>query len=558
MIERRSDHETRRDRERELVAAASGEERAAARLRLATAERRRGELDLAALAVEQALREGASPGLAAAELASILASDTSEAGARRALACFSAVRPEEGGGAGPFPLVREALSVALLAKKAAFFRDVFRLVPDVRTRALARALGELVSGEVGAFRVDVRAAHGHSDWALALGREVDGSSARALDDLYGRLLESRRYRLWDRLDTPGPLREVGSNRFRVAGGTFELALADTHLALAYRDARGPERLVLYEERPFAGELLATHGPVLAGSPADLEPRVVASAGGTYVAGIDREAGEVLVSFSAFGRNDVALARKRVGRRVRIAAVCPCARGLAVFLAPAARAFTVSAQGEVSRERRLGAGLEVLGAASHGGGDVCVLARRATDAILLRLDEDLRVVGEPERVPRLRAPVDARLEWPTHDLLLVLDPPEVAHAFGADERKLAWTARLALPLDDLTPVSGEALELLAFGAIESEWGLEGVDVGLARWTRDGLGRHGRTVRVETSDPSRALESVRVATQGGRVALATRTGSELTLRTLELLATPARVPPPEEWTYSLGERADEDER
>src|SRR5581483_3892066 len=101
-------------------------------------------------------------------------------------------------------------------------------------------------------------------------------------------------------------------------------------------------------------------------------------------------------------------------------------------APAARAFTMSLTGEVSRERRLGAGLEVLDAASYGGDDVVVLARRASELVLLRLDGDLAPRGEPVRVPRRHALRDARLAWPTHDAVLVLEPPDLAHAFGADE------------------------------------------------------------------------------------------------------------------------------
>jgi hypothetical protein len=548
--QRRSDDEQRRADERALSAAATDEERGRARVRVAAGERRRGELDLAALALEQALREGAEPELVAPELAAVLALDAGEPGARRAVACFEAVRPPEPV-LGPFPLVRGHGAVRLAAKRAELFTGVARALPRETTLELARSVaailpGDPATGELAPLTQRTNAA----DWPRALGRDVDASLARALDDLYGRLQGIRRHRVCARLDTPGPLRETGSNRFHVAGDACVLALADSHLALVYRSESDPERLTLYDERPLAGEPVFRQTTVLAGAPADLEPRVVASTGGTYVLGVDARAGEVLVSFSAFGRPDVMRARKRAGKTARIAAASPCARGVAVFLARAGRAFTVSPAGEVSRERRLGTGLEVTDAASLGQ-DVYVLARRGAEALLQRLDADLEPVGEPVKVPRLRSPGAARLAWPVPEIVLVIEPPDVAHAFGADERGFAWTARIREPLEGLAPVSGEALELLAYGAIESEWGLRGADAGLARWTRDGLGRHGPTVRVESPDPSRALDSVEVATNGGRAAVVTRAGRDLSLRTVELLATPARIPGASEWTYALGE-------
>lgn len=557
--EPRSEDSRRREGERALQAAAGEAERGLARVRLAAGERRRGELDLAALALEQALREGVSPGVAGAELGAVLAADPGPPGARRAAACFGALQPGEGEGAGPFPLVTGARSLGLLARRAELFRATFRQLPGEPVLALARSLEGLLRGRPSGHDDDGdddAPRRPAADWSV-LGRAVGAEEQRALDDLYGRLLGVRRHRVCARLDTPGPLREASSRQLSVSGDDYDLALADSHLALVYRSVRAPLRLALYDERTFAGQALGgITEPVLDGAPLDLEPRVVAAAGGTWVLGLDRDAGEVLVSFSTPGRPDVVRARKHVGRRVRIAAVCRCARGLAVFLAPAARAFWVSAAGEVSRERRLGAGVEVVDAASHGGHDLFVLLRTSTGAFLERLGGELEALGERTPVSRLVAPRDARLVWPTADLLLVLEPPDVAHAIGADERRLAWTARIGEPLEGLAPVVGEALELLAHGPIESEWGKSGADVGLARWTRDGLGRHGPTVRVESQDPSRALDSLKVATHGGRIAVAARSGETLDVRTLEVLATPLAIPAPREWSYGLGDTPDTD--
>ena len=556
MEQPRSDDERRREGERQLLAASGDAERGRARVRLAAGERRRGELDLAALALEQALREGAGEEAVGPELAAVLAVDPGTAGARRAAAAFGAV-PSPGGDAGPFPLHVPARAAQLLAKRAELFRAVFRALPRATVLALARSVAALVPGHPPSKALapapgDGSASEGRGagEWRV-LGREVEPDEARALGDLYGRLLGVRRHRACARVDTPGPMREAASSRFEVSGDDYDLALADSHLALVYRSERAPEQLVLYDERTFAGQAMGHASPVLAGASADLEPRAVAAAGGTWVLGVDRDSGELVASFSTLGRSDSAIGRKRVGKRVRLAAACPCARGLAVFLAPAARALSIATTGEVSRERRLGAGLEVVDAASHGGGDVFVLLRTATEAFLQRLDGELLPLGPRVALPRLRSAREARLVWPTADLVLVLEPPDVAHAVGADDRRVAWTATIGEPLEGLAPVAGEALELLSYGPIESEWGLAGVDAGVARWTRDGLGRHGLTVRVESHDPSRALDSMKVATHAGRVALAYRSGASLELRTLEVLATPAASPPPAEWVYSLGD-------
>src|SRR5262249_28531459 len=146
--QRRSDDERRRSHERELTAASSEAERGRARVRLAADDRRRGELDLAALALEQALREGADPELVAPELAAVLARDAGGRGARRAVACFEAVRPPEPV-AGPFPLVQGPGGVRLALKRAELFRGVVRSLPAERTLELARAVAAFLPGDPG-------------------------------------------------------------------------------------------------------------------------------------------------------------------------------------------------------------------------------------------------------------------------------------------------------------------------------------------------------------------------------------------------------------------------
>jgi hypothetical protein len=534
--ERASQDERKRERERDLAAAQPGDERALARVRFATSERRRGQLDLAALALEEALREGGALELAGSELAAVLAEDTGDPGAYRALACFAAVRPPEPA-TGPFPLAALATSASHLAQKASLFRAVFRALPDQPTRMLARSIGGLVPGATGD--------HGAGRWSASLGRAIGSSNASALDVLYARLLGCARRRITARLDTPGPIREVARDRFPLEGDRFELAFRGDDQAYVLRRSAGA--LVLRDQTLFAGQWLHHEGAVLPGVALD-DARLVPSSGGTFVVGLDPGEGMVHASFSVPGRYDLSRARRKVGVSTGIAAASACASGLAVFLDGAGRVFTVSTDGRVSRERRLGPGFEVISAASNGASDVFVLARTGRSCVLLRLDPELRPVGEPAPVPPLRAPREARVEWPTPDLVLVIDGPDLAHAFGADERRLAWTARIKEPLDDLTGTVAEALELLAFGAIESEFGAKEGDLGLARWTRDGLGRHGPTVRLEI-DPGARVDDVRVATRGSMVAVAHREGGELTLRVLELLPAEAKYPAGQEWTYAV---------
>src|SRR5260221_558770 len=106
MMKTVSQDESKRELERAVRVAEPGEERALARVRLATSERRRGQLDLAALALEGALGEGGSLDLAGGELAAILADDPGDPGAHRALACFASLVARRS--ADPFPLASGA------------------------------------------------------------------------------------------------------------------------------------------------------------------------------------------------------------------------------------------------------------------------------------------------------------------------------------------------------------------------------------------------------------------------------------------------------------------
>src|SRR5687767_1753326 len=139
---RASQDTERRERERRLAATPEGDERAFERVRLASSERRRGQLDLAALALEDALREGDAHDLAGAELAAILALDPGDPGAYRALACFAAILPPPI--SSPFPLGNIAAATGLMARKAALFRATFRCLARPHVVALAESVRGLV------------------------------------------------------------------------------------------------------------------------------------------------------------------------------------------------------------------------------------------------------------------------------------------------------------------------------------------------------------------------------------------------------------------------------
>ncbi len=533
--ERSSQDEARRERERALREAGPGEERARLRLLQAASERRAGQLDLAALGLEEALREGAPLDDAGAELAAILAQDPGEPGAHRALGCFSAVT----GTGALFPHALAAGGAGV--RRAELFKAAFRPLPAGTVCALAGSVLAVSGAASGTF--------GAERWGKGLGREVEEKEARALDLLYARLLGASRQRVTARLDTPGPISEVNSERITLEGEPgaspfFQVAFAGDEQLYLLRRAGG--RLLLRRNRLVGFRSIVEETPVLAGA-AVAEPRLVGSAGGAFTAGVDED-GFLHVSFSA-GREELFHKTKAVGRGVGIAAACECAAGLAVFLDSGARALTVGRDGRVSRARRIGAGFEVVSAASQDGSSVFVLARATRGCELYRLDQDLRPRGEPASVPYLRSPRDARVAWVTPDLVLVLAPPDTAYAFGADDRRLAWTARLAEPLDEIEPALSEALELVAYGRIESEWGQPEADLGLARWTRDGLGRHGSTVRVET-EPGVPVQEFKLAARGHLLALVYPERSELVQRLLMLVPVVAEYPPSAEWSFEAG--------
>ncbi len=510
--------EARRDRERALRGASSGEERAAARLRVAAEERRRGQLDLAALAVAEALREGAERDDAGSELAAILAADVSEPGAHRALRCFAASPPIE--------------------PRVALFRATVRALPGDRTAGLARSVAAVTGGS------KVKAPPG--EWGAFLGRSVSVAEADALSELYGRLLAAERRRVTALLDTPGPIHELSSHKLGVDGDGFELSFAGDEQLYSLRRSEG--KLLLQRNRIIGLQPIVDEAEVFAGLDVTA-PRLVGSAGGAFVAGVDAD-GLLHASLSA-GGGELVASKKRIGRGVSIAAACDHARGLAVFLDSGGRAVIFGRDGRFTREKKLPPGREVVSAASHGA-EAVVLLRAPSGCELVRLDADLRPLGEPAAVPYLRSPRDARVAWITPDLLLVIEPPDVAHAFGADDRKHAWTARLSEPLHDLEPAVSEALELIAYGPIEGELGEPEGDLGLARWTRDGLGRHGPTVRLET-EPGVELGRVRLATRGNLLAIAYREGDRLVQRLLVLVQMAAASPAPAEWTFANDEAA-----
>jgi hypothetical protein len=521
-----------------------GVERAAARVRLAAQERRRGQLDLAGLQLMEALREGAAASDAGAELAALLAADPSERGAERALHCFAALLlPGRAGD--PFPGVGGVSRSA--AVRAELFRATFRGLDARSTGALAEAIA---GGPVGA-----RPEGDAFDWKEALRRDVAESEGRALDALYGRLLGAARTRVTARLDTPGPIHELSAQRIALEppgtageGSFFDLAFAGDEQLYLLRRAGG--KLILRRNRLVAFQQITDESELLAGVRDLAAPRLVGSAGGAFAVGIDGE-GMLHVSFSA-GQGELLRGERKVGRGVALAAACECAAGLAVFLDAGGRAVVFGRDGRFSREKRVGPAAEVLSAASQSGSDLVVLARGTRECSLRFLDADLEPRGDPVPVPYLRSPVDARVEWPTADLVLVVERPDVAHAFGADDHKLAWTARIREPLSDLAPAVSEELELVSFGPIEDEWGQAEGDLGVARWTRDGLGRHGPTVRVE-GDPGAAMGDVKLVSRGNLLALAwtaraPRSVPELSQRLLVLVPVPPALPAPAEWTFT----------
>lgn len=537
--ERASQDESRRELERALTEAAPGEERAAARLRFARSERRRGQPDVAAFQLEEALREGAERQAAGNELAALLAEDVGDPGARRALACFSALHAP-GSGAGPFAsLTRIGLSSQL---RVELFQATFRALPRERVLALA--------GSVVAISPGGSVAPPSAGWTAFLARGVDDEEERALSELYGRLLGAARRRITRRLDDPGPIHEAAAQRCPIDGDGFAVSFAGDEQLYSLRRSGG--KLLLRGNRLIGLQMVVDECEVFAGLEVTA-PRLVGSAGGAFVVGVDEEG--VLHASLSSGQGELLKGERRVGRGVSVVAACECAAGLAVFLDAGARAVIFGRDGRFSREKRLLEGREVVSAASHGGADVFVLLRGTTSCELLRLDAALRALGEPIPVPYVRVPRDAHVAWMTPDLVLVVDAPDVVHAFGADDRKLAWTARLADPLHDIEPAISEALELVAYGPIEGEWGQDEGDIGVARWTRDGVGRHGPTVRLETV-PDAPIGSVRLATRGNLLAVAYREGEELVQRLLVLVRTEVKSPAPAEWTFRGGESGEEE--
>jgi hypothetical protein len=543
--ERASQDESRREQERALRAAAPGPERGAARLAVVAAERRRGQLDLAALALEEAIREGGPLELAGAELGQILAQDPRDPGARRALACFAAVRVPS---SDPFPDVTQAALRAVL--RANLFRSTFRSVARETVLALEPAVLALAPGRTGSI--------GREKWSAALGRAVDDAEARALDALYGRLLGAARRRVVARLDTPGPLHEMDLERFPLDGDRFDLAFAGERevylLGSRSGGTRGGEHVVHWasmsgafaswnDEEVGRLELLSAATVVLEGVKAT--PLLVATPRGAFVVAVDDE-GELQASLSG-PSGTLSRATKRVGRGVSVSAACACDGGFAIFLDHGSRMLFLDAGGAFSHEKRL-AGHQVLSVASRGD-EIFVLARAGGRHELLRLGPDLVPRGEPTLVPRLEGAIDARVVWPTPEHVFVLEPPGTAHAFHADDGRLAWTARVPEPLDDLEVAAPDGLELVTFGRIESEWGQGEADVGIARWTRDGLGRHGPTVRVEVA-PS-GLPLVKLASRGAILAIAYRGLEGVTLRFASLAPLEAVYPAAPEWTFASDE-------
>jgi len=536
--ERASQDESRREQERALRAAAPGPERGAARLAVVAAERRRGQLDLAALALEEAIREGGPLELAGAELGLILAQDPRDPGARRALACFAAVRVPS---TDPFPDVTQARLRAIL--RANLFRSTFRSMPREAVLALEPSVLALAPGRTGSV--------GREKWTAALGRAMDDAEARALDALYGRLLGAARRRVVARLDTPGPLHEMDAERFPLDGDRFDVAFAGER-EIYLLGARGGEHVVHWaslsaafaswnDEEVGRLELLSAATVVLEGVRAT--PALVATPRGAFVVAVDDD-GDLHVSLS--GPSGVlSRATKRVGRGVSVSAACACGGGVAIFLDHGSRMLVLDADGTFSHEKRV-AGHHVLSVASRGD-DVLVLARAGGRHELLRLGPDLVPRGEPVVAPRLDGAIDARLVWPTPEHAFVIDPPGTAHAFHADDGRLAWTARVPEPLDDLEVAAPDGLELVSFGRIESEWGQGEADVGIARWTRDGLGRHGPTVRVEVA-PSGPIPLVKLASRGDLLAVAYRGLEGVTVRFASLAPLEPTFPAPPEWTFA----------
>src|SRR5205823_1303790 len=100
-------------------------------------------------------------------------------------------------------------------------------------------------------------------------------------------------RVTERLDTPGPVHEVGSQRSPVDGDAFELSFAGDEQLYSLRRADG--RLLLRRNRLVAFQTVVDECAVLQGLEVGA-PRLVGSAGGAFVAGVDPD-GLLHASFS---------------------------------------------------------------------------------------------------------------------------------------------------------------------------------------------------------------------------------------------------------------------
>ncbi len=534
-------------------------------MNVAASRRRLGELDLAALALEEAIELGAAADLAGGELAALLAFDPGDPGAYRALHSFTRIRPSRA--AGPFPLGTAILAGDLLARRAALFRAVFRQLGEKTTVALAKSLGKIVSGP--SRETEARR------WSATLARKVSKKEARALDRLYGTLLGCARRRVTVAPESPASTIEVLAERLPVNATLVDLAL---HEMEELRNELAVEALLLLNERRGGfkvrqGPLLRTFGghmvhdeyvgpgtavseptrldiqPLSEGNRISFADRLVLGDDAAFTLGVDGAGEAHVVRVPYIAHNMGADLGHDVGKGTVLGAACGVERDIAIFLSPGCRAYKVTRGAHVSRERRLGPGLEPVSAVSREG-TVVLLARSSTAAFLVKLGTNLAPIDEPVQLPGARMLRDARVEWPDPEHLVVIEPPDVAHVVRATDLVREWRVTIPEPLDDLCSTFAFGnLELLAHGVIESEFGAPGAAVGLARWTADGLGRRGPTTRLDPEPGSLVTDRVRVACSRHHVAVAFQEEgrSELSLRMLVLSPEEVSSPPPSEWTY-----------
>jgi hypothetical protein len=510
--ERASEDERRRALERAAATARTPAERGEAEVALAALARRRGDLEVAALRLEEAVRAGALEA-AAAEVAALVEADPGEAGAQRAARVFAAVGPSAVA-PGPFPLAIAWSATDLLARRGRLFKDVFAAVPERVTARLATSMRAMLP-EVPAM-----------------------DTPRAL--LESVLLRARRRRRTARLDDPGPLAEVGAFEVETSDpAEFSIAASETGFAVLHRGTgRRASKLALtllgYSNERAYGNDLATTVPVAIAPVGGSSPLLASAGAGTWI----------VATRSAKLWRFVRVAGLRAGRVGVETAVHGTVRAFACSGASSALIVgppeRVLVSGTKARWRALVPGFTVLAAAWRGG-DLVVLATSSRRSAVVELGTDRRALEEFSRVELPALERASLVLLPDGRTRILAQPDRVIDLPENTERRLDGQ-------DLATIVSGRSNgdlddDVIAFGPIEREWGGHG-DIGIARWRIDGA-RLGPTVRLERDPDVESTPQMAVAPGGRLLAVAWSEASSIRVRVLATREVEAQRPAPAEW-------------